>query len=67
MSNPKYTNIKVKLTGQNGNTLSLMGVVTKAMRKAGCTEDEIAAYRREALSGDYNNFLRVSMATVAVS
>lgn len=52
---------KPKISGNiNGNAFSIMGAVTKALRKAG-QEDKIEKYRKEAMSGDYDNLLRVSM------
>jgi len=43
-----------------------MGAVTRALRQAGATHEEIAKYTTEAMSGDYNNLLRVSMEWVNV-
>lgn len=52
---------KYNLVGINGNAFSIMGYVTKAMRKEGKLEEEINAYREEAMSSDYNNLLCESM------
>lgn len=67
MGDPKYPNVCVQLCGQDGNAFSIMGRVTRAMRQAGISSDEIDAYRREATSGDYDNLLRVTMLWVEVA
>jgi hypothetical protein len=38
-----------------------MGYVSLAMQETGFTKDEINSYRIEAMSGDYDNLLCVSM------
>lgn len=63
---PKFPHIKVKLVGKDGNAFAVMGFVTRAMRKAGCTKEDVDEYMNEAMSGDYDNLLRVSAATVNV-
>ena len=63
---PKYPNVKVKLTGKDGNAFAILGKVILAMRRAGIKSDEIQAYRKEATSGDYDNLLRVTMQWVEV-
>ena len=62
----KYPNIKVKLTGTNGNAFAIMGVVTKALRQNDVSADEISEYQAESTSGDYNNLLQVAMKWVNV-
>jgi hypothetical protein len=50
------------LIGIDGNAFSIMGVMKKALRKAGCKESVIWEYIAEATKGDYDNLLVVSMA-----
>ncbi len=64
---PKYSEIEVELSSQDGNAFSIIGNVSKAMRRAGINSSEVDAYRAEAISGDYDNLLRVTMATVKVT
>jgi hypothetical protein len=64
---PRYPNVKVKLTGTDGNAFAVMGAVTKAMRRVGASPDEIALFRKEATSGDYNKLLQTAMQWVDVS
>jgi len=61
----KYPHIQVKLIGEDGNAYSIIGRVTKAMRRDDCTEEQIQEYITEATSGDYDHLLQVTMATVA--
>jgi len=51
----------VQLTGNDGNAFVVMGAVTSALRKAGYTNEEVHEYQSQAMSGDYNNLLTVSM------
>lgn len=64
---PKFPDVEVKLTGYDGNAYTIMGRVSKAMRDAGCTKEEIDEYRELSMSGDYDNLLRVAMQTVNVT
>jgi hypothetical protein len=51
---------KYDIVGIDGNAYSIMGYVAHAMREEGRTQDEIKKYQSQAMSGDYNNLLRVS-------
>lgn len=62
---PKY-DITVKLIGEDGNAFAILGAVSRAMRRAGISQNEITNYLNEAKSGDYDNLLRVTMQTVNV-
>ena len=64
---PKYPHISVQLVGNDGNAFAIIGRVTQAMRRAGVQQDQIDEYREEAMSGDYDNLLRVTMLYVEVS
>lgn len=65
-SEPKYPDVIVKLTGTDGNAFSLIGKVQGALRKAGASSGERAAFVEEATSGDYNHVIQTCMAWVAV-
>jgi len=56
----------VQLTGEDGNAFAIMAAVIRGLRQAGATPDEVGEYQAEAMSGDYNNLLRVSMEWVNV-
>ena len=60
------TDIEVELVGQDGNAFAIMGSVTKALKRGG-RSDLVDEYRTEAMSGDYNNLLRVTMNYVVVN
>ena len=61
---PKFPDINVQLSGEDGNAYSIIGRVMRAMGRAGINQDEIDKYKVEATSGDYDNLLQVTMATV---
>lgn len=52
---------KVKLIGEDGNAFYILGKVSKALPK-----EEAIKYRKEAMSGDYDNLLAVTMKYVEV-
>ena len=56
----------VKLTGEDGNAFSIMGLVKKALKHAGADKEYIDKYLKEATSGDYDHLLVVSMEYVNV-
>ena len=66
--------IKCKLTGTDGNAFALMGKVSKALREGLRKEGKesieitqiISEFRKEAMSGDYNNLLNTCMHYVEV-
>ncbi len=66
MKTPKHNTITVKLTGRDGNAFSIMAAVAKAMRESDVSREEIDEYMSAAMSGDYDNLLMVTMATVNV-
>jgi len=61
-----YKKPKCKLLGEDGNAFLVIGKVSSTLKKAGY-KDLVEQYRKEAMSGDYDNLLNVSMKYVAVS
>lgn len=61
MADVKFPKIKVKLVGEDGNAFFILGRTLRALRNGGASEEELAAFRKEATSGDYDHLL----ATVA--
>ena len=51
----------VELVGSDGNAFAIMGKVGSALRRAGYPPAEVDKFRSEAMSGDYDNLLRVCM------
>ena len=58
---PKYPDIVVQLSGEDGNAFFIMGRVRKALRRANVSATEIEQYIQQSTSGDYDNLLRVAM------
>lgn len=58
---PKYPNITVALTGQDGNAFTILGHCREAARDAGLPEHEIAAFTDDAMAGDYDHLLQTAM------
>ena len=53
----KYPNIKVKLVGEDGNVFNIIGLVQKALRKAG-QHDKAKEFAEKAVkSGSYDEVL----------
>jgi hypothetical protein len=67
VSAPKYPDVRVELTGHDGNAWSIMGRVSAALREAGASREDIAAYNEESMSGDYDHLLQTAAAWVSVS
>lgn len=63
---PKYPEITVTLSDQDGNAALIIARTSKAMRRGGISQDEIKRYREEATSGDYDHLLQTTMAWVNV-
>lgn len=60
------TDLTVKLVGRDGNAFAIMGAVRREMQRAKVDPEIIAAYMQEAMSGDYNHLLSVTMDYVEV-
>ena len=61
----KY-DVKVQLSGNDGNAFAIMGAVKSALKKAGATREELDEYLKDSMSGDYDNLLRVAAKWVVV-
>ncbi len=66
MSEVKYPDVFVQLTGNDDNAFSIIGSVQKALRKAGASKDELNDFMTQAMSGDYDNVLCTAMEWVEV-
>ena len=67
MSDIKYPDVDVQLSGEDGNVFSIIGRVSKALRTAG--HDEAAdAFANEAMDqASYDDVLQLVMRTVHTS
>lgn len=63
---PKYPEIEVQLSGEDGNAMMIIGRVSGAMRRGGASKDDISAFTDDAMSGDYDNVIRAAMRAVSV-
>lgn len=54
---PKYPNITVKVTENDGNAFTVLGACQLAAREAGLPREEIAAFYNEAAQGNYDHLL----------
>lgn len=63
---PKFPDVVVSLSGQDGNAGAIMGRVSRALTGAGAGRDDVAQFRAECMSGDYYNLLRTVMEWVEV-
>jgi hypothetical protein len=55
---PKYPDIIVKLTDEDGNAFAVLGRSRKAAEDAGLSNEEIDVFMKEATAGDYKNLLQ---------
>lgn len=60
------TDVSVRLVGEDGNAFAVLGRVREALRKAGVSREVIESYTREAMAGDYDHLLAVTMQYVDV-
>ena len=66
MTSPQYPHVSVQLTGMDGNAWGILARVSRALRDAGVPTPKVEEYNEEAMAGDYNNLLRVTMEWVEV-
>ena len=64
---PKFPQVNVQLSGEDSNAFFILGRVVKAMRLAVINKAECSAFRKEAMSGDYDGVLQAAMRYVSVS
>lgn len=67
MTTPKFPDIHVQLSGEDGNAFFIIGRTRAAMRKAGVSKDDVEAFIADAMSGDYHHVLNTVMKTVSTS
>jgi len=62
----KYPNISVKLVGTDGNAFAILANMKSALRKHKVSGEDIEAFLKEAMSGDYDHLLQTCMKWVNV-
>jgi len=58
---PKFPDVTVQLSEEDGNAGAIMGRCAKAARRAGVEKDDINQFRKECMSGDYDHLLQTCM------
>lgn len=66
MAEIRYPDVRVRLTGRDGNALAIVGAVSRALRDAHVSRQDVEAFQAEALAGDYEKVLRVALSWVTV-
>ncbi len=62
----KYPDIKIQLTGEDGNAFAILGAVKKGLKRGGVSDEEQKEFMDEATAGDYNHLLVTAMQWVDV-
>ena len=63
----EYPNIKVQLSGEDGNAFFIIGRVRAALKKGDVPYSRIDEFTNEAMDGDYNHVLQTCIKWVNVS
>ena len=58
---PKYPDITVRLTSEDGNAFNILGICLRAICQAGLSQEERDAFYAEATSGSYDHLLATCM------
>lgn len=67
MSDIRYPDVHVRLSGTDGNSFAVMGRVQQALKQEGVPADEVNEYLTESMSGDYEHLLATAARWVSVS
>lgn len=57
MAEPKYPDVEVQLSGEEGNAFMMIGKTRRALKRHGVGDEEIEQFSTEATSGDYDNVI----------
>ena len=63
----KHPEVKVQLTGEDGNAFAIIGRVQRAMKEAGVSSEEIKQFVEEAMSEDFDNLIETCLRWVDAS
>ena len=58
---PKYPHVRVRLVGEDGNAFAILGRTKRALRNAGASAEDVAAFIGEATAGTYDDLLATVM------
>jgi len=65
-SRPKYPDITVQLSGEDGNAFVIIARVRNAMKRHPEARRDIAKFTNEAMAGDYSNVIYTATQYVEV-
>jgi hypothetical protein len=63
----RYPEVEVKLIGEDGNAVAILGRVRQALGEAGVPAKELDVFVEEATAADYDHLLLTVMAYVEVA
>ena len=67
-STPRFPDIHVQLSGEDGNVFAILGRVRKELRRGGASPEQVDEFTREVTSsGSYDGALATIMRWVNVS
>jgi hypothetical protein len=66
MTDVKFPDVTVQLTGGYGNVFGIIGQVTFALKRADVSMKQIQEFKKEAMSGDYDHAVQTCMRWVNV-
>jgi hypothetical protein len=52
----------IELVGLDGNAFGVLGAMARGLKDAGNSKAVVDSYRQQAMAGDYDHLLRVTMA-----
>lgn len=65
---PRYPDVRVRLSGKDGNVFAIIGRVRRALIQAGATDDDIKSFMSEMMgAGSYDEALQTVMRWVNAS
>ena len=64
---PRFPDVTVELTGHDGSAFAVLGRVTRALKQAGASAEELGEFSAEATAGDYDALLATCMRWVDVT
>jgi hypothetical protein len=63
---PRYLQARVRLVGEDGNALAILGRPKRTLVRVGASERDVAAFLREATAGNYDRLLGTVLRWVEV-
>jgi len=67
MSEPKYPDVSVNLSGEEANGFFIVARVRRALKRHGVPQEDVDKFQNEATSGNYDHLLKTCMEYVDVT